>query len=218
MTTLKDVLAQQDSITTMAKGLGLINLRIFQIEEEESTLNLLVDHDTINLNSNSLNNGILEAWLVQTLQCKVAVTVSQRLEPFYKEEIIETAAGLDNTTRLEYIYKTSDFTKVSFTDAPILSGAEKAAQDYLAGRADEIVSEQNQNTVSNLTSNPFFQQGLSEKVNLSPPKDDRKRKRDMFIQFIQEKGISPEEAVEFATDMQSHKEDSSPVPSYIKSF
>lgn len=35
MKTLSDILPEKDSITNMAKGLGVINLRIFQLEGEE---------------------------------------------------------------------------------------------------------------------------------------------------------------------------------------
>lgn len=96
MKTLSDILAEKDSITNMAKGLGVINLRIFQLEGEEDTLHLLVDLDQRKSGDNTRNNGLLEAWIIKKINCKVMIAVSEKLEEFYRDDIIANAVGLDD--------------------------------------------------------------------------------------------------------------------------
>lgn len=58
--------------------------------------------------------------------------------------------------------------------------------------------------VSSITSSPFLKYSSTPSNDLNSS-DERKRKRELFEQLIQQAGISPEEAEEFAKNLKKPK-------------
>ncbi|CAM4409174.1 MAG: hypothetical protein LEGION0398_MBIBDBAK_00299 [Legionellaceae bacterium] len=103
MTTLKDFLDNIDTIEEIAEKLGILNIRL--INMGDNTLNLLV---SINREISNANKAILlEAKLIEMLNCETAVIVDSKLKPLVKETIINGAVPIRDIQNLEKLFNNS---------------------------------------------------------------------------------------------------------------
>jgi len=99
--TLSNILNRAVEITTEAKSLGFINIRICDHRDEgEDFLHLIVSVDTDNPAANSQNDFLLQYVLTKLLGCVVIVMVDNKIKDLYKEILLKSSADLHDRGRV----------------------------------------------------------------------------------------------------------------------
>lgn len=141
MKTLLEILDRVSEITTKAKDMGFIGVKIYDHRDGgENVLHLVVSVDSSNTEASAQNDFLLQYILTNLLGCEVMIMVESKVKELYKSEVAKNSVDLHDQEGIHKLFKV-DLSTIFFEEPRQQNSTSKERIQNLALETMHVIKE-----------------------------------------------------------------------------